>query len=178
MEKLKEEQGGHLLSFNHMMTFSGLSSATYVVTNALKVALGLDPRTTGFVVAVSCCLFMVRRFHRTDVAIAFINGCAVYLCTAGGSSVVGAVGDMAPTHSAPQAVSVPAHNEPVFPTTSPFDGTLPPVLPPGHRTQKPRPTPKPTPTVAVPAPQATPGQAEAQAPQNTKEFLSPWFVTQ
>jgi len=75
-------------------TFAGATAVTITVTNALRTAFGWDAAWVGFAVAEVVCftgLVIQGAQGPGDWAVAFFNGCAVYLAAAGASAGGGTV---------------------------------------------------------------------------------------
>ena len=83
-----------LFTWQTLATLTGLSAATLLITNVLRVAMGVDARWIGLVVAVvlSGLVWAFASDGSADAAVlAIINSFAVYGCAIGGNQVVGAL---------------------------------------------------------------------------------------
>ena len=72
-------------------TMAGASAATFVVTNALKMAFNLAPKWLGLLIAQLICvgLAIMSNASGSDYVIAVLNGGLVFLSAAGASGVSG-----------------------------------------------------------------------------------------
>jgi hypothetical protein len=73
-----------------MLTLTGSTGATFVITNGLKQAFGFEPRWLGLLVAELLCIAATYYGGKTgsDYVIAIINGFLVF-CSAAGVTGVG-----------------------------------------------------------------------------------------
>ena len=78
-----------LFTWGSLGTFTGLTGATVVVTNAVSRAVNWNPAWFGLVVAAVLCggLAIATYTHVTDFLLAALNACLVYVSSAGANSV-------------------------------------------------------------------------------------------
>lgn len=74
-------------------TLAGATSATMVITNTLRSAIGWDAKWVGLAIAEVICLgaAFATGSSGSDFVIAVLNGCLVYLSAAGTTAAGGAV---------------------------------------------------------------------------------------
>jgi hypothetical protein len=81
---------GQLFTWASLGTFTGLTGATVVVTNAISRAVRWNPAWFGLLVALVLCLGLAisnGKTALTDYALAILNACLVYVSAAGTNSV-------------------------------------------------------------------------------------------
>jgi len=76
-----------------MLTLTGATGATFVISNGLQKAFDFNPRWLALAIAVSVCLFGVFATggRPTDYFVGLVNGFLVY-CTAAGATGMGGGG--------------------------------------------------------------------------------------
>jgi hypothetical protein len=75
-----------------MLTLSGATGATFVVSNAIQAAFNFNPKWLALVIAeviVLTGVFLTNSASLVDYMIGVINGCLVYTSAAGATGVLG-----------------------------------------------------------------------------------------
>jgi hypothetical protein len=73
-----------------MTTLAGATAITWIVSNAVQAAFNFNPKWLALVIALAVCFVgtMLKETHTsTDLFVAFINGCLVYLTAVGASTL-------------------------------------------------------------------------------------------
>ena len=78
-------------TFSSLATLAGASGATLIITNTLKQAFDYSRKWVGLIVAqvISIGLVLQANGGGSDLVLAALNGCLVYLTAAGASDAVG-----------------------------------------------------------------------------------------
>jgi hypothetical protein len=74
-----------------VLTFTGVTGATFVVTNASQKAFNFNPTWLGLAIAIVLCEIgeFARGFSVVGLALGLLNGCLVFCTVAGSTSVAG-----------------------------------------------------------------------------------------